>query len=100
MEVDARALATFVRGRSDAIRACYELELKRDSSLKGTVVVRFTITPGGQTSEVEIESDTMGDKAVAGCLTSLVRGWVFPFKPAEDTAVAYPFVFSAKGSTP
>ena len=69
-------------------------ELKRNPSLKGKVVVRFNITTSGRTSEIEIEENTLGNEAVGSCIRTVIRGWVFPFKPPTDVPVAYPFVFS------
>jgi TonB family protein len=93
-DVDREKLAGFVRARKSAIQACYERELKRNPSLKGRVVVRFTITPQGTTSDVDIEENTLGDDAVASCIRTVIRGWRFPFKPDSDVPVAYPFVFA------
>ena len=95
-DVDREALAKYVRSRKAAIQGCYEKELKRNPSLKGKVVVRFTITKLGRASEISIEEDTMGNDAVGGCIKTIIRGWVFPFKPEDDVPVAYPFVFSAQ----
>ncbi|GMU61895.1 MAG: hypothetical protein AMXMBFR34_36580 [Myxococcaceae bacterium] len=92
--VDREKLAGFVRARKSAIQACYERELKRNPSLKGRVVVRFTITTQGSTSEIEIEENTLGNDAVASCIRTVIRGWRFPFKPDDDVPVAYPFVFA------
>ena len=93
-DVDRDALARYVRSRKAAIQGCYEKELKRNPSLKGKVVVRFTITKMGRASDIGIEEDTMGNEAVGSCIKSIIRGWVFPFKPEDDVPVAYPFVFS------
>ncbi len=93
-DVDREALARYVRSRKAAIQGCYEKELKRNPSLKGKVVVRFTITKMGRASEIGIEEDTMGNEAVGSCIKAIIRGWVFPFKPEDDVPVAYPFVFS------
>lgn len=93
-DVDREALARYVRSRKAAIQGCYEKELKRNPSLKGKVVVRFTITKMGRASEIGIEEDTMNNEAVGSCIKSIIRGWVFPFKPEDDVPVAYPFVFS------
>jgi TonB family protein len=92
--VDREKLAGFVRARKSAIQACYERELKRNPSLKGRVVVRFTITTQGTTAEIEIEENTLGNDAVAACIRTVIRGWRFPFKPDDDVPVAYPFVFA------
>lgn len=93
-DVDRQKLAAFVRSRKAAIQDCYEKELKRNPSLKGKVVVRFSITPAGRTSDIDIEENTLGNEAVASCIKTKIRGWVFPFKPPSDVPVAYPFVFS------
>lgn len=93
-DVDREKLAAYVRARKSAIQGCYEKELKRNPSLKGKVVVRFNITPSGRTSDIDVEENTLGNEAVASCIKTTIRGWVFPFKPDSDVPVAYPFVFA------
>jgi len=93
-DVDREKLAGFVRARKSAIQACYERELKRNPSLKGRVVVRFTITTQGSTTDIEIEENSLGNDAVASCIRTVIRGWRFPFKPDSEVPVAYPFVFA------
>jgi outer membrane biosynthesis protein TonB len=96
-EVDREALARYVKARLKSIQNCYEKELKRNPSLKGKVVVRFSIMPSGRTGNIEIEENTMGNDAVGACIRNVIRPWVFPFKPDEEVPVAYPFVFSPAG---
>jgi hypothetical protein len=96
-EVDRETLARYVKSRLKAIQGCYERELKRNPSLKGKVMVRFSILPSGRTGEIEIEENTLGPDAVASCIRTVIRGWVFPFKPDDEVSVAYPFVFSPAG---
>ena len=98
--IDREALARYVRSRKAAILGCYEKELRRFPTLKGKVVVHFVITQLGRASEIAIEEDTMGNEAVASCVKSIIRGWVFPFKPDVDVPVGYPFVFSPADETP
>lgn len=93
-DVDREALARYVKARKSAIQACYEKELKRNPTLKGKVVVRFTISTAGRASEVDIEENTLGNDAVASCIRAVIRAWVFPFKPPSEVPVAYPFVFA------
>lgn len=93
-DVDRDALARYVKARLKAIQNCYEKELKRNPSLKGKVVVRFSITPAGRTGDIDIEENTLGNEAVGACIRTVIRGWVFPFKPDDSVSVAYPFVFS------
>jgi outer membrane biosynthesis protein TonB len=93
-DVDREKLAAYVRSRKGAIQQCYEKELKRNPSLKGKVVVRFSITPAGRTSDIDIEENTLGNEAVGSCIKTTIRGWIFPFKPESEVPVAYPFVFA------
>lgn len=93
-DVDREALARYVKARKTAIQNCYERELKRNPRLKGKILVRFAITRTGRANEIEIDENTLGNDAVASCIRTVVRTWVFPFKPESDVTVAYPFVFS------
>jgi hypothetical protein len=96
-DVDREALARYVKVRLKAIQDCYEKELKRNPSLRGKVIMRFNILPSGKTGDIEIEENTLGNDAVASCIRTKIRGWVFPFKPDDEVPVAYPFVFSPAG---
>jgi hypothetical protein len=53
--------------------------------------------PSGRPGDIEIEENTLGNDAVGSCIRTVVRGWVFPFKPDEEVPVAYPFLFSPAG---
>jgi TonB family protein len=96
-DVDRAALSRYIRDRLNAIRGCYERELKRNPSLKGKVVVRFNITPAGRAGDVRIEENSLGSPEVAACITGLMRSWVFPFKPPDEVPVQYPFLFTSAG---
>lgn len=93
-DVDRDALARYVKQRLRAIQGCYERELKRNPSLKGKVLVKFSITPAGRVGSIEIEENTLGNDAVASCIKGIMHSWIFPFKPSDEVPVAYPFVFS------
>jgi hypothetical protein len=92
--VDREALARYVRQRLKAMQGCYERELKRNPSLKGKILVRFSILPSGRSGDIEFEQNTLGDDNVTECIRAVIRGWIFPFKPPDAVSVAYPFVFS------
>jgi TonB family protein len=94
-DVDREALARYIKARLTAIRGCYENQLKRNPTLKGKVVVRFNITPAGRAGDIKIEENSVGSAEVGECIASLMRSWVFPFKPPDEVAVQYPFLFSA-----
>jgi len=95
--VNPEEMVRFVRQRKMAIQSCYEKELKRNPTLRGRIVVRFVISPQGRAQDIEIEENTVGSEAVAGCIRNVVRAWTFPFKPSDGPAVAYPFLFAPAG---
>jgi TonB family protein len=92
--VDRDQLSRYVKSRLRAVTSCYEKELKRNPSLKGRVVVQFTIKPDGRTTDVNVNENTVGSDAVAQCIRFLIRAWTFPFKPEKEATVAYPFSFA------
>jgi outer membrane biosynthesis protein TonB len=96
-DVDRDALVRYIKARVKAIQNCYEKELKRNPNLKGKVTVRFNIMPSGRAGDIEIEENTLGSDAVGSCIRTVVRGWVFPFKPDDEVSVAYPFLFAPGG---
>jgi hypothetical protein len=92
-DLDKAALARFIKARLSAVQACYEQQLKRNPSLKGKIVVRFTIGSTGRITEVDIDDNQMGNDEVASCIKAKIRAWTTPFKPDGDATVSYPFVF-------
>jgi hypothetical protein len=91
--LDLPKLEAYLRARRGAVLSCYERELRRDPSLAGTLTLRFVITPTGRSSELEIEENPLNAN-VGSCVKAVLRGWVFPFKPEQDVAVAIPFSFA------
>ena len=95
--VDKDALARFIKLRINSIKGCYETQLKRSPSLRGKIVVRFTIGTRGQVTEVTIDSNSMDSDEVAACITRIIKTWRLPFTPESETAVSFPFIFSPAG---
>ena len=83
-----------MRAHTAPLQRCYEKELAKAPTLKGRVLIAFDITPSGRTADLEVEENTLGSEAVGSCLKAVIRAWVLPFRPAEATRIAYPFVFS------
>jgi len=90
---DPKVIAGYVKKNLRAIQACYEWELRGDPSLKGKVVVKFTIGATGRVSDVEVVENTFKGEEVGVCVRDTIRKWVFPIKDAE-CPVEYPFVFT------
>lgn len=94
-EPDAQGIRALVRRNLGGIRDCYDRALKRNPSLAGKAVLRFSVGPCGQVSEVEVVARG-GDVAEAGeCVERLARAWRTPFRPSDPVAIEYPLSFSA-----
>jgi hypothetical protein len=91
---DPVVISGYVRRNLRAIQACYSRELHRDPTLKGKVVVGFTIGTTGRVKDVEVEENTLEGKEVGLCIRNAIRMWVFPMKDVE-CPVRYPFVFNS-----
>jgi outer membrane biosynthesis protein TonB len=94
-ELDPALVSKEVRARIGAVKACYERALKRNPNLSGKVKVRWTITPAGTVSGIEIDEDSLGDAEVSSCIKGLVARWRFPAPSGGAVDVVFPFVFQA-----
>jgi len=94
-EPDGRGVRSFVTRNLGAIRDCYDRALKRNPELAGKAVLRFTVGPCGQVTEVEVDSRAGEVREAASCVERLARSWRTPFRPAEPVAIEFPLAFSA-----
>lgn len=72
--VDKKRLAAVFRARGGALRSCYERELKKNPSLGGKVVVRFTIGSAGRVTAASVSKHLSGSEAVGNCVVSRIKG--------------------------
>jgi hypothetical protein len=93
-DIDQAKLGAFVRARQGLIKACYENALKRNPTLKGKVVIRFTILETGGVADVSASQNTLGTPDVAVCIINTIRSWRTQFRPSGPVTVEYPFLLS------
>ena len=91
---DPTAFMRFINARKSALASCYEMELKRNRSLKGRITVQLTVATDGRAREVDVDPGSLGSRAVAECIQALVRRWTFPVKPGEELPLQFPVLFS------
>ncbi len=85
-----------VMAHQGALRACYEMEAQRNPNLKGGVSVGWQIDPGGTVSTASVQSSSLGNPRVEGCVVRQVKSWHFPTSDGPST-VAFPFKFGVGG---
>ena len=87
-------IASVVKRRAGAIRACYEQRLQVKKDLKGKLTVRWTIKLDGDVDGVAAIADTLGDEATTNCIFRHLRRMRFQKPDGGICVVQWPFVFS------
>src|SRR5690606_21702210 len=68
----SETLAREVGARMAGLQACYESALKRAPSLRGRLVLAFTLGADGRPKDVELEEDGIGHSPLAQCVVRRV----------------------------
>lgn len=94
-EFDSEVVVRTIKRRLNAIRACYERELRHNPTLAGKVTVQFSIQPQGSVTDSKIIENTTGESAVANCVLKTIRRFRFTPGPEGGSVIySYPFVFA------
>jgi hypothetical protein len=94
-EIDPRKLQEFINARRPAMQGCFERALLHNGGLKGgKVSVRLMLGAKGRVTSLAIEEDSLGSAEVSGCMTTLMRRWIFPVDPSDELPVSVPFIFA------
>jgi len=72
-----------------AFEDCYQNSLRRDSRIKGRVVVTVGVGANGHVSSAKIEETTIKDDGVINCITTRLRALRFP-PLGEEVEVTLP----------
>jgi len=95
-DLDRNIIRRYIRRKLRRIQNCYERQLLVKSTLSGTVVTVFQISPQGKVQGAKASG--MGDSVVEGCVAEAIRSIQFP-KPRGGgfVHVRYPFHFHSGG---
>ncbi|HVW26279.1 MAG TPA: AgmX/PglI C-terminal domain-containing protein [Polyangiaceae bacterium] len=85
-------ISRVVQSRYGAFRACYEAASAREPNLSGGVTIAWSITPGGDVSSARVQSSTLGNPRVEGCIQRLFSRLRFPTAD-KGTNASWPFLF-------
>ncbi len=84
-----------VAARQRGITYCYEKELARNPELQGKVTMAWRVKLDGKVMKVIVESSTLGNKSVEGCMKRQVARWRFPKPEGGMCQIRFPFVFNS-----
>jgi hypothetical protein len=85
-------ISRVVQSRYGAFRACYEAASAREPNLTGGVTIAWSITPGGDTTGPRVQSSTLGNPRVEGCILRQFARLRFPTAD-KGTNASWPFIF-------
>ncbi len=92
--VSRETVSRTVAQRTNEVRVCYEMLLRRSASATGRVSVRFVIGADGRVTAAVVAESTLGDEETERCVAEAVRRWTFPAPEGGGViSVTYPFVF-------
>jgi hypothetical protein len=95
--IDRDAIRRVIQAHKAEIRFCYDRELQKSPGLAGKISIGWNITETGAAIKAGVESNDMGNAAVASCIVNKLKTWGFPPAPPDVEAhVIYPFVFTAQ----
>lgn len=80
---------------SPQIRHCFEVELQKDPSLSGKIVMQWKQGPHGEVLSPSVIETTMKNRAVEVCLEGVIARMQFlPPEKGDFCTINYPLVFS------
>ncbi len=82
-----------VLNNKPAIVRCVNEQRKKDPSLSGKLVMRWTIQTSGRTSGISVQTDEFKSTYMASCVTGLIKSWSFPRHQRQGDPINFPFTF-------
>jgi hypothetical protein len=72
---EAKDVMRVVQSHKLAMQDCYKQTLKRNPTVRGQIIIRFTVNPLGEVVEAAVVSSTLNDRDMEQCLTSRISRW-------------------------
>ncbi|WP_043711786.1 adventurous gliding motility protein GltJ [Corallococcus macrosporus] len=82
-----------VLANKPAIVKCVNEQKKKDPSLSGKLVMRWTIQTSGKTSSVSCRTNEFRSTYMASCISGLIKSWSFPRHKRQGEPIDFPFTF-------
>lgn len=94
-ELEDGDIMQVVLNNKPGILRCVDEQKKKDPGSSGKLVMHWNISPNGRTSGVTVapQSAELKSTFLAGCISSLVKGFKFPAHKVPHAPVDFPFTF-------
>jgi TonB family protein len=91
---DTRALLST---KDPDIKSCYDAELKKDSKIAGTVVVKFKVEKEtGKITDVKVDNDSNAPESLSKCVVQAIDGLALQPPDARDGDATFRWEFQVK----
>jgi hypothetical protein len=82
-----------VLANKPAIVKCVSEQKKKNPSLSGKLVMRWSIQTNGRTKNISCQTAEFRSTYMAGCISGLIKNWTFPKHKVEGQPIDFPFTF-------
>jgi hypothetical protein len=82
-----------VLNNKPAIVKCVNEQKKKDPSISGKLVMKWTIQTSGRTSAIACQSSEFKSTYMAKCIGDLIKSWSFPKHQKQGDPIVFPFTF-------
>ncbi len=89
-------LVSALSARAAGSRSCYNNALRRNPNLEGKMTVNLRVSPSGAVCSVSTSNNSLGDPAVASCVSAQFRATQFPKPQGGCVDMAAPLNFTSK----
>lgn len=89
-------LRAALASRAASARSCYNTALRRNATLEGKMTVNVRVSPNGTVCSVGVSNNTLGDAAVASCVSAQFRASKFPAPEGGCVDTAVPLNFTSQ----
>jgi TonB family protein len=76
-----RVIAQYYAARA---QSCFDRATRNNNTLRGTVVIRFTVGGDGTVTRASPQRNTTGDDDLGACLAAQVQSWRLPAPPSDQ----------------
>ena len=93
-EINPKLIEKVITKYKFELQLCFELALRRNRNLKGSMEFRWRLDSRGKISDLELMNSTIKDRSMNRCVKQKIARWKFPRPRRGSVEVTYPFVFS------
>ncbi len=92
-EIDPHLIEELVQSRKFELQLCFELALRRNQNLAGSMMFQWRLDSRGTLSDLELVSSSIADRPMISCVKSKIASWRFPRPKRGSVQIKYPLVF-------